>query len=152
MGAKITSGGRRSGRNRHQLSSDINITPMVDVMLVLLVIFMVTSPMLVAGVKVDLPETSSDPATGDDEPLSITVDKNGTVYIMDTIVPLEELTPKMKAITREKLDTRIFIRGDKNINYGKVIEVMGAINAAGFTKVALVTGITPSAPAKSSGN
>jgi biopolymer transport protein TolR len=152
MGIKLASGGRRSRRNQHQLSSEINITPMVDVMLVLLVIFMVTSPMLVAGVKVDLPETSSSPATGDDEPLAITVDKNGTVYIMDNVVPIDELTAKLKAITREKMDTRIFIRGDKNINYGKVIEVMGAINAAGFTKVALVTGITPTSPAKSGGN
>lgn len=151
MGAKLVHGGRRSGRSRHQLSSEINVTPMVDVMLVLLVIFMVTSPMLVAGVNVDLPETSAAPATGNDEPLAITVDKNGTVYIQETIIKLEELTPKLKAVTHEKMDTRIFIRGDKNINYGKVIEVMGAINAAGFTKVALVTGITPTTPVTGSG-
>ena len=143
MGVQLTSGRKRSSRNRHNLSSEINITPMVDVMLVLLVIFMVTSPMLVAGVKVDLPETSAAPATGDDEPLSVTVDKNGVVYIQDNKVKIEELTPKLKAITREKMDTRIFIRGDRAIDYGKVIEVMGAINAAGFNKVALVTGITP---------
>ncbi len=152
MGVKLTATGRRSKRNQHHLSSEINVTPMVDVMLVLLVIFMVTSPMLVAGVKVDLPETSASPATGDDEPLAITVDKNGTVYIMDNEVALAELTAKMRAITKEKMDTRIFIRGDKNINYGKVIEVMGAINAAGFTKVALVTGITPSSPDKGGRN
>lgn len=151
MGAKLVQGGRRSGRSRHQLSSEINVTPMVDVMLVLLVIFMVTSPMLVAGVNVDLPETSAAPATGNDEPLAITVDKNGTVYIQETSIKLEELTPKLRAITHEKMDTRIFIRGDKNINYGKVIEVMGAINAAGFTKVALVTGITPTTPVTGSG-
>lgn len=152
MGVQLASGRKRSARNRHNLSNEINITPMVDVMLVLLVIFMVTSPMLVAGVKVDLPETSASPATGDDEPLSITIDKNGEVYIQDTKVDINELTPKLKAITREKMDTRIFIRGDKNIDYGKVIEVMGAINVAGFNKVALVTGITPVSLKKGGGN
>ena len=133
------SGGRR--RNRNVLNSDINITPMVDVMLVLLIIFMVAAPMLVAGVNVDLPETSASPVSGQDEPLAVTVDKNGDVYIQETKIDIAELTPKLRAITQEKMDTRIFIRGDQAINYGKVIEVMGAINAAGFTKVALVTEI-----------
>jgi biopolymer transport protein TolR len=132
--------GRRSGRRRH-LMSEINVTPLVDVMLVLLVIFMVTSPMLVAGISVDLPSTSSAPASGNDEPLSVTVDAKGQVYIQDTPILLEELPGKLMAITREKMDTRIFVRGDKHVDYGAVVEVMGAVNAAGFTKVALVTEI-----------
>jgi biopolymer transport protein TolR len=141
MGMNMNASGGRGRRNRNTLNSEINITPMVDVMLVLLIIFMVAAPMLVAGVNVDLPETSASPVAGQDEPLAITVDSKGQVYIQETQVELAELAPKLKAITKEKLDTRIFIRGDQAINYGKVIEVMGAINAAGFTKVALVTEI-----------
>jgi biopolymer transport protein TolR len=143
MGMNMGQSGGRGRRNRNSLNSEINITPMVDVMLVLLIIFMVAAPMLVAGVNVDLPETSASPVSGQDEPLAVTVDKNGEVYIQETKIELSELTPKLKAITKEKLDTRIFIRGDQGINYGKVIEVMGAINAAGFNKVALVTEIVP---------
>lgn len=127
--------------SRHKPMNEINVTPLVDVMLVLLIIFMVTSPMLVAGINVDLPQTSSSPVSGQDEPLSITVDSSGNVYILDTKVKIEELTAKLKAITKEKMDTRIFVRGDKSVSYGKVIEVVGMINAAGFSKVALVTEI-----------
>jgi len=129
------------GRNRHRVMSEINVTPLVDIMLVLLIIFMVTSPMLVAGVKVDLPETTSSPISGQDEPLSVTIDKNGKIFIMDTPTELSSLVDKLKSITLEKFDTRIFVRGDKNASYGDVINIVGLINLAGFTKVALITSI-----------
>jgi biopolymer transport protein TolR len=131
----------RSGRRRVNLMSEINVTPMVDVMLVLLIIFMVTSPMLVAGVKVDLPETTASAISGQDEPLSITVDKNGKIYLMDTLIDDQNLIEKLKAVTSEKYDTRIFVRGDKNSSYGDIINVVSQINSAGFTKVALITNI-----------
>jgi biopolymer transport protein TolR len=137
MGAAI--GGKKGGRQRHRPMADINVTPMVDVMLVLLVIFMVTAPLLTAGVQVDLPKSEAAPIKGDDQPLSVTVDANGDVWIQETEVTMEELVPKLKAITAAKPETRIFIRGDKGINYGRVMEVMGTLGGAGFTKVALVT-------------
>jgi len=131
----------RSGRRKANLMSEINVTPMVDVMLVLLIIFMVTSPMMVAGVKVDLPETNSSAIQGQDEPLSITVTKNGKIYLMETLIEEANLIDKLKAVTSEKFDTRIFVRGDKNTPYGDIINVVAQINSAGFTKVALITNI-----------
>lgn len=131
--------GRRN--NHYHPMAEINVTPMVDIMLVLLIIFMVTSPMLVAGVTVDLPETSAAAVSGQDEPLSISVDANGNIYLQDTKVKQSELVAKLTAITGQKRDARIFVRGDKAIDYGKVMAVVGAINAAGFTKVALITEI-----------
>lgn len=133
----------QSGRNRNKntLISEINVTPLVDVMLVLLIIFMITSPMLVAGINVDLPETSSNPIPGQDEPITITVDRNGVVYILETPIDRLQLNDKLRAITQEKLETRIFVRGDKNVTYGDIIDVVSEINGAGFTKVALITEI-----------
>ncbi|MBN8827166.1 MAG: protein TolR [Sphingobacteriia bacterium] len=141
MGAEISLSSKKK-RKHGELVSNINVTPFVDVMLVLLIIFMVTSPMLVSGVNVDLPETGESPIVGDDEPLSVTVDKEGSVYIQDSRVPFDELTTKLLAITKEKKDARIFVRGDKTVDYGRVMETVSAINNAGFTKVALVTQIT----------
>jgi len=137
MGAAV--GPRKGGRNRHRPVSDINVTPMVDVMLVLLIIFMVTAPLLTAGVQVDLPKTSAAPIKGDDQPLSVSIDSKGDIWIQETMVTLEELAPKLQAITAQKPDTRIFIRGDKTIDYGRVMEVMGHLGSSGFTKVSLVT-------------
>jgi len=142
MGAQLASGsggGRRRGRrNRRKAMSDINVTPMVDVMLVLLVIFMVAAPLMTVGVEVDLPETSADPMTGQDEPLVVSVTGDGTLYIMDSEVPQDTLAEKLSAITENKRDTRIFVRGDRAIDYGRVMEVMGLISEAGFSKVALI--------------
>ena len=121
--------------------SEINVTPMVDVMLVLLIIFMITSPMLVAGVEVDLPETKSSPISGQDTPLVITVHKEGDIFITETKTPFSELVTKLKNITKEKKDTRIFVKGDKNVSYGKIVETMAEIHNAGFTKVALISDI-----------
>ncbi len=128
-------------RARAQPFSEINITPMVDVMLVLLVIFMVAAPMMTTGVSVDLPQTKSTPVSGQDEPLAISVTADGKVFVQKQEVPLEALQAKLKAITGEKKDTRIFVRGDKNIDYGKIMAVVGEVNAAGFSKVALITDV-----------
>ena len=130
---------RAGGRRRRAPMSQINVTPFVDVMLVLLVIFMITAPLLTVGVEVDLPEADSPPLAGDDEPLSITIDHEGTVYLQETEVTAEALIPKLRAITERRPDVRIFIRGDRDIAYGRVMEVMGTLNAAGFNNVALVT-------------
>ncbi len=135
----IGNGRRRSGRRRRPPMSQINVTPFVDVMLVLLVIFMITAPLLTVGVEVDLPETDSPPLAGDDEPLSITIAGDGTTYLQEIEVTLSDLIPKLRAITERRPDVRIFIRGDREIEYGRVMEVMGVLNAAGFNNVALVT-------------
>ena len=135
----FVNGRSRSGRRRRPPMSQINVTPFVDVMLVLLVIFMITAPLLTVGVEVDLPETDSPPLAGDDEPLSITIAGDGTTYLQETEVTLADLIPKLRAITERRPDVRIFIRGDRKIAYGRVMEVMGVLNAAGFNNVALVT-------------
>ena len=132
-------GRSRGGRRRRPPMSQINVTPFVDVMLVLLVIFMITAPLLTVGVEVDLPKADSPPLPGDDEPLSVTVARDGTTYLQETEVPVDELIPKLKAITERRPDVRIFIRGDQEIAYGRVMEVMGALNRAGFNNLALVT-------------
>lgn len=122
-----------------KVSSEINIVPMVDVMLVLLIIFMVCSPMLIAGVEVDLPKTKAAALSGQDEPLAISINKKGEIYIQESRVNAKDLRGKLKSILKEKIDTRIFVRGDKNVDYGKVMQVFGAIKSAGFSNVALVT-------------
>jgi len=119
--------------------SDINVTPMVDVMLVLLVVFMITAPLLNVGVPVDLPKTAASQMVGQDEPLVVSVNAKGEVFLQETKITLDQLVPRLSAITANKKDTRIFVRGDKAIAYGKVMEVMGTVNLAGFTRVALIT-------------
>ncbi|HTZ36433.1 MAG TPA: protein TolR [Stellaceae bacterium] len=118
--------------------SEINVTPFVDVMLVLLIVFMVTAPLLTVGVPVDLPKTKASAIEGKDEPLAVSIDAAGKVYLMETEVPIEQLVPRMQAIAQGASDRRIFIRADQTVAYGRVAEVMGVINAAGFTHVALV--------------
>jgi biopolymer transport protein TolR len=119
--------------------SDINVTPMVDVMLVLLVIFMVTAPLLTVGVQVDLPETQAAAVPGQDEPLAVSIDAGGKIFVQDSEASLDELVPRLAAIAGSNPDLRIFVRADKGIHYGRVMEVVGAINAAGYRKVALLT-------------
>ena len=131
--------GERSGRKRHQPMSEINVTPMVDVMLVLLIVFMVTAPLLVPGIPVDLPESQAQTLPADNKPIEISIDQNGAIFIGDTEISDSELIIRLKAITANRRDARIYVRGDKNNSYGRVMEVIGAINAAGFKKVALVT-------------
>ncbi len=129
----------RFGRQRRRPMSEINVTPFVDVMLVLLIIFMVTAPLLTVGVEINLPETKAGAIAGEDEPLAISIDTAGQIYLQDTPVPLETLVPRLRAITGENRELRIFVRGDADINYGRVMEVMGTINRAGYRRVALIT-------------
>lgn len=140
--------GRRAARYRPM--SEINVTPFVDVMLVLLVVFMVTAPLLTVGVPVDLPKTASSRMVGQDEPLVITVQADGKVFIQDTEIELPRLIPRLAAITENKKDTRIFVRGDKAVAYGRVMEVMGSVNLAGFERVALITQLPKQGEAKAS--
>jgi len=119
--------------------ADINVTPFVDVMLVLLIVFMVTAPLLTVGVPVDLPKTRA-PALGQDkEPLSITIAKGGKIYLQKLAVSEDALVPKLQAISQNGYDQRIFLRGDQNVDYGRVMVVLGMLKAAGFDKIALVT-------------
>ena len=142
MGASLTGGSGQARRRRHTRRapmSEINVTPFVDVMLVLLIIFMVTAPLLTVGVRVDLPKTRAGPITGQDEPLVVTVAVDGGLYLMDAEIGRDELVPKLRAITAARPGQRIFVRGDARIAYGAVMEIMGMINAAGFAEVGLVT-------------
>jgi biopolymer transport protein TolR len=129
--------GRRRGARRPPMS-EINVTPMVDVMLVLLIIFMVTAPLLTVGVPVDLPKTEASVITGQDEPLVISVNRDGKIYLQETELPMEALVPRLQAITQNKADTRIFVRGDRTVAYGRIVEVMGTVSAAGYSRVALI--------------
>jgi len=119
--------------------SEINVTPFVDVMLVLLIVFMVTAPLLTVGIPVDLPKVKATALTDQKEPIEITIKIDGKVYIGDSEIEVENLIPKLKAITEENYQTRIYIRGDKVISYGRVMEIMSSVNIAGYTKVALIT-------------
>ena len=136
---KGTRSGRRGRRERRLPMSDINVTPFVDVMLVLLVIFMVTAPLLTVGVPVDLPKAQASLIQEPDEPLSVSIDFEGRVYVQDSEIALRKLTARLIAVTGANPDIRIFVRGDKTIDYGRVMQVMGTINAAGFKRVALIT-------------
>ena len=119
--------------------SEINVTPFVDVMLVLLIIFMVTAPLLTVGVQVDLPETSADTLPEESEPLTLTINAKGEIFIQETKVEYEKIIAKILAVSNNRTDTRIFVRGDKTINYGRVLEIMGLLSGSGFTKVALIS-------------
>ena len=140
MGVNV-SGSSSGGGRRRRLNADINITPLVDVMLVLLVIFMSIAPSLVNGIDVDLPQTQAKNLDTQDEPLTVSIDKNGNIYIAETMINKANLIEKLKNITKQKMDTRIFVKGDQRISYGQIIAVVGEINRAGFSKVALVTTI-----------
>ncbi len=137
----ISSQGNSNRRKNRRLMNEINVTPMVDVMLVLLIIFMITAPMLVAGIEVDLPETESAPVSGQFKPLVISIDKNNDLYIVETKIDPKELITKLENITKEKKDTRILVKGDKSVPYGIVVETMSRVHGAGFTKVALISDI-----------
>ncbi len=136
MGMQANTSGRR-----RRLSSEINITPFVDVMLVLLIIFMVTAPMLISGIEVDLPKTKSGQITGNDESLVISVDKSGNFYIQETFLKPNEIMPKLAAVMSVTPQIRVFIKGDQSINYGKVIELFALVKEVGFTNIALITEI-----------
>ena len=126
-------------RSSKEPMSEINVTPFVDVMLVLLIIFMVTAPLLTVGVQVDLPESAADSLSEDQEPLTLTINSKGEVFIQEHKVVFEKMVAKILAISNNRTDTRIYVRGDRTINYGRVLEVMGLLSGAGFSKVALIS-------------
>jgi biopolymer transport protein TolR len=119
--------------------AEINVTPFVDVMLVLLIVFMVTAPLLTAGVPIDLPQTRARLLGQDREPLAVSIDNAGKVFLQNTEIQVDELVPKLMAISENGYNQRIFVRGDRTVDYGKVMEVMGLLNSAGFTRIGLVT-------------
>jgi biopolymer transport protein TolR len=129
------------GRSRRKVMSEINVTPMVDVMLVLLIIFMVSAPLLTVGVPIDLPQSQATSLNQDREPITISVNDQGKVFLQNTEISVADLVVKLKAIAdaRGGADARIYVRGDKKVDYGTVMRVMGRLSGAGFTKVALVT-------------
>ena len=118
--------------------SEINVTPFVDVMLVLLIVFMVTAPLLTVGIPVDLPKIKSSALTDQKDPIEITIKLDGTVYLGESIVEVENIIPRLNAITDKNTETRIYVRGDRIVAYGRVMEIMSIINSAGYIKVALV--------------
>ena len=119
--------------------SEINVTPFVDVMLVLLIVFMVTAPLLTVGIKVDLPKVKATALTDIKDPIEITVKLDGEVYIGESKVEVENLIPRLNAITEQNTEARIYIRGDRVVAYGRIMEIMSTINSAGYIKVALIT-------------
>ncbi len=142
----MSTGGNGPGghgrRGRYRAMAEINVTPLVDVMLVLLIIFMVAAPLMTVGVPIDLPRTNASALNQETEPLTISVNAQGNIFLQETEVPLENLVPQLRAIIDAQPagqpERRIFVRGDRGINYGRVMEVMGTVNSAGFTKVALL--------------
>jgi biopolymer transport protein TolR len=132
-------GGRRGRARRHAPMHEINVTPFVDVMLVLLIVFMVTAPLLTVGVPIELPDSRGQQLQTSKEPLTISVQRDGKVYIQETEVQLSELGTRLRAIAKSGYEEQIFVRGDKGIDYGTVMKVMSRIKAGGFTKVSLVT-------------
>jgi len=149
MNAGIAAPAQRRRHRRKPAMSEINVTPMVDVMLVLLIIFMVSAPLLTVGVPIDLPQTQAKSLDQDKEPLTVSVNVKGELYLQNSEVPLDELVPKLKAVTdaRGGSDERIFVRGDRQVDYGTVMKVMGRLSAAGFRRVALVTEVEVAAAA-----
>jgi biopolymer transport protein TolR len=144
MAMGLTGGGGAVGRRRHRrrgVMSEINVTPMVDVMLVLLIIFMVSAPLLTVGVPIDLPQTQAKNLDQDRQPLTISVNLDGKVFLQNSEIPVGDLVAKLTAVTsaRGGFDERIFVRGDRKVDYGTVMRVMGRLSSAGFKRVALVT-------------
>lgn len=140
MASPVGAGGGRHKHRRRRAKpmSDINVTPFVDVMLVLLIVFMVTAPLLSAGVPVDLPEAQAKPLALEKEPITVTIDTTGKVFIKDEEVDMDQLVPKLTALAVNGLDERIYVRGDKEASYGTIMRVMGTINGAGFRRIGLV--------------
>ncbi len=139
LGGKANWARGYAGRRKFSPVAEINVTPMVDVMLVLLIIFMVTAPLLTVGVEVDLPQTKAEAMDKPEEPLVVTVKKDGAIFILESPVTLDQLGPRLKAITAAKPDTVIYVRGDRAADYGSFASVLAELQAAGLTKIGLVT-------------
>jgi biopolymer transport protein TolR len=135
-------------RGRYRPLAEINVTPLVDVMLVLLIIFMVTAPLMTSGVSVDLPKTSAQQLNSDSEPLTVSIKADGTIFLQEQATDVGNLVTKLQAIAQNNPDRRIFVRGDKDLAYGRIMEVMGTITQGGFTKVALLAEQTAAASPK----
>jgi biopolymer transport protein TolR len=146
MAGPIAAAGGRQHKHRRRRGrpiAEINVTPFVDVMLVLLIVFMVTAPLLSAGVPVDLPQADAKPLALEKEPVTVTIDPAGKVFVGDTAVDMNDLVPKLTAAVGNDLDQRIYVRGDKTVSYGTIMTVMGALNGAGFQHIGLVALKTP---------
>ncbi|HRF09325.1 MAG TPA: protein TolR [Xanthobacteraceae bacterium] len=142
MSGSSGAGERRSSRVRGRgVSAEINVTPLVDVMLVLLIIFMISAPLLTVGVPIDLPQSQAKSLDQEREPLTLSVNDKGQVFLQSTEIKIEELVDKLKAVAKQGVEERIYVRGDKKVDYGTVMKVMGRLQAAGYRKVALVTEI-----------
>ncbi|UJW74565.1 protein TolR [Rhizobium sp. SL42] len=144
MGMSVGSGGGGGGRrgrrgSKRALVSEINVTPMVDVMLVLLIIFMVAAPMMTVGVPIDLPQTQAQAMNTDTQPITVSVNGKGEIYLQESVIPIEEVVPKLEAIAKTGYKERIFVRADTTAAYGTVMQVMARISTAGFTNIGLVT-------------
>jgi len=145
MAMNMVAGSGRGRRQRRAVMAEINVTPMVDVMLVLLIVFMVSAPLLTVGVPIDLPQSQAKSLDQDKEPLAVSVNLEGKVFLQNTEIPIDELVAKLKAITEARgsanggADERIYVRGDRKVDYGTVMRVMGRLSSAGFRRVALVT-------------
>jgi biopolymer transport protein TolR len=148
-GTPSIGGGRRRSRRRNVMA-EINVTPMVDVMLVLLIIFMVSAPLLTVGVPIDLPQSQAKSLDQDKEPLTLSVNDKGKVFLQNDEIAIDALVPKLQAVAQARggNDARIYVRGDKNVNYGAMMQVMGRLSSAGFHRVALVTEFEQGSPAK----
>ncbi|EFL88705.1 protein TolR [Ahrensia sp. R2A130] len=133
------SGGRRRRSRRHAPMSEINVTPFVDVMLVLLIIFMVAAPLLTVGVPIDLPESQAKQLNSETQPITISVREDGKVFLQETEIDPAEIVPKLTAIAKNGYEERLYVRGDRATDYGTVMRIMGALNAAGYKKIGLVT-------------
>ncbi len=144
MGMSVGTAGRSGGRGgrkraRRAPVSEINVTPLVDVMLVLLIIFMVAAPMMTVGVPIDLPETQAKPMNAETQPITVSVNDKGQIYLQETEIPIEEVVPKLEAISKTGYEERIYVRADKASEYGTVMQVMARISSAGFKNLGLVT-------------
>ena len=145
MGMSAAAGGAKGGRRRRRgvprygAMAEINMTPFIDVMLVLLIIFMVAAPLLATGVPIDLPQTKAAALNIEQKPLAVAIDEKGQIYLMDQPVALEQLVEKLKGVAKAGFDERVYVRGAKAVSYGRVAEVMSIVTSAGFKKVALVT-------------
>ncbi|CAN7443346.1 MULTISPECIES: protein TolR [Neorhizobium] len=138
-GAKSGGGRRRRGGRRSGAISEINVTPLVDVMLVLLIIFMVAAPMMTVGVPIDLPETQAKAMNADTQPITVSVNPKGEIYLQETPIGLDEIVPKLQAIATTGYNERIYVRGDTTAAYGVVMKVMARISSAGYKNIGLVT-------------
>lgn len=137
-------GGRRRRGQRYQPMSEINVTPFVDVMLVLLIVFMVSAPLMTVGVPIDLPESDAKALDGSSEPLVISINGDGLIFIQDTEIRIEELVPTLTAVAEQGVEERVFVRADRTVEYGTVMRIMGRLNAAGYHRIGLVTTVEQS--------